>query len=195
LEMKILKEPCGVQDPYIAAFGSFICLDISSDGMTNVSPLKISDDTVRELENNLLFFYTGITRSASLVLQDQGKSIEKNRSSVLDAMNRIKEIGFKVKHTLENGDLTEFGRLQHEHWMAKKSTSQQIANGPIDRWYARALKSGAIGGKIMGAGGGGFLMFYCDDCKEKVRKAMAREGLREVRFGFEREGSKIIINL
>lgn len=195
LEMEILKEPCGAQDPYIAAFGDFICLDIARNGRVNVSPLRMSDNTVRELENNLLFFYTGIKRSASLVLQDQGKSIEENRSKALDAMHCIKEIGFKVKHALENGDLTEFGRLQHEHWMAKKSTSSQIANGPIDRWYERALKSGAMGGKIMGAGGGGFLMFYCEDGKDRVRKAMAREGLKEVRFGFEPEGSKIVINL
>jgi len=110
-------------------------------------------------------------------------------------MHNIKEIGFRVKHALENGDLAEFGELQHEHWMAKKNTSSQIANGPIDRWYAKALKSGAIGGKIMGAGGGGFLMFYCENGRDKVRKVFAREGLREVRFGFEREGSKIVINL
>jgi D-glycero-alpha-D-manno-heptose-7-phosphate kinase len=195
LEMKILREPCGVQDPYVAAFGGFLCLDIAKDGVVNVSSLKMSDNTVRELENNLLFFYTGIKRSSTLALEDQGRSIEENRARVLEAMHRIKEVGFKVKHVLEKGDLTEFGRLQHEHWMAKKSTSPQIANGPIDRWYAKALKNGAIGGKIMGAGGGGFLMFYCEDGKDKVRKALAGEGLREVRFGFEREGSKIVINL
>jgi len=195
LEMEILKEPCGVQDPYIAAFGGFICLNIAKNGGVNVSPLRMSDDTVRELENNLLFFYTDIKRSASLVLQDQGKSIEENRSKALDAMHCIKEIGFRVKHALENGNLTEFGRLQHEHWMAKKCTSLQIANGPIDRWYARALKSGAIGGKIMGAGGGGFFMFYCENDRDRLRRALAREGLKEVDFGFEREGSKIVINL
>jgi len=195
LQMEILKEPCGVQDPYVAAFGGFICLDIARNGRVNVSPLRISDDAVRELEGNLLFFYTGIKRSSSLVLQDQGKAIEENRSKALEAMHSIKEIGFRVKHALENGDLTEFGKLQHEHWMAKKSTSAEIANGLIDRWYARALKNGAIGGKLMGAGGGGFLMFYCENGKDRVRKSMAREGLTEVRFGFEREGSKIIINL
>jgi len=195
LEMEILKEPCGAQDPYIAAFGGFICLDIARDGKVNVSPLKMSDNVVRDLENNMLFFYTGIKRSSTQVLQDQGRSIEENRSKALEAMHRIKKIGFKVKHALEGGDLTEFGRLQHEHWMTKKSTSSEISSSPIDRWYARALKHGAIGGKLMGAGGGGFLMFYCEDGKDKVRKTMAREGLREVRFGFEREGSKIVINL
>jgi len=195
LETEILREPCGVQDPYIAAFGGFICLDIAQDGKVNVSPLRMSDNTIRELENNLLFFYTGIKRSSTQVLQDQGRSIEANRSRALEAMHRIKETGYRVKHVLENGDLTEFGKLQHEHWMAKKSTSSEISSSPIDKWYAKAFKHGAIGGKLMGAGGGGFLMFYCEDGKDRVRKAMAREGLREVRFGFEREGSKIVINL
>jgi len=195
LEMEILREPCGVQDPYIAAFGGFICLDIARDGSVNILPLKVSDDAVRELEGNLLFFYTGIKRSASLVLRDQRKSIDETRSKALEAMHRIKEIAFKVKYALESGDLTEFGRLQHEHWMAKRSTSPQIANASIDRWYYRALKNGAIGGKIMGAGGGGFLMLYCENDRDKLRKAIAKEGLREVNFGFEREGSKIVINL
>jgi len=195
LEIDVLKEPCGVQDPYIAAFGAFICLDIAREGNVTVLPLRMSDNTVRELENNLLFFYTGIKRSSNHVLQDQRRSIEEDRSRALEAMHRIKEIGFKVKHVLEKGDLTEFGRFQHEHWMAKKSTSSEISSGPIDRWYARALKHGAIGGKLIGAGGGGFLMFYCEDGKDRVRKAMIKEGLREVRFGFEREGSKIVINL
>ena len=194
LEMEILKEPCGVQDPYIAAFGGFICLDIAKDGRVNISPLRMSDDAVHELEINLLFFYTGIKRSASLVLQDQGKSIE-NDGEALEAMHSIKEIGLRVKHALERGNLTEFGKLQHEHWMAKKCTSPQIANGPIDRWYERGLESGAIGGKLMGAGGGGFLVFYCENGRDRLRKAMARESLREVNFGFEREGSKIVINL
>jgi len=195
LEMEILKEPCGVQDPYIAAFGGFICLDIAGDRKVNVSPLRISDNAVRELENNLLFFYTGIKRSSTQVLQDQGRSIDEDRSRALESMHRIKEIGYKVKHVLENGDLNEFGRLQYEHWMAKKSTSSEISSSPVDRWYARAIEHGAIGGKLMGAGGGGFLMFYCEDSKERVRKAMAKEGLREVRFQFEREGSKIVVNL
>jgi len=193
LLMEILKDPCGVQDPYIAAFGGFICLEIAKDGKVAVSPLKISDDAVRELEDNLLFFYTGIKRNSAQVLRNQSKSIDDSRA--LEAMHRIKEIGFKVKHALERGDLTEFGRLQHEHWMAKKSTSSEISNNPINRWYRRALENGAIGGKIMGAGGGGFLMLYCEDNRDIVKKAMAKEGLKEVKCRFEREGSKIVINL
>jgi len=195
LQMEILKEPSGVQDPYIAAFGGFICLDIARDGKVNVSTLKLAEDTIHELENNLLFFYTGIKRSSFMVLQDQRNSIESDRSKALNAMHRIKEVGFKVRQALENGDLSEFGRLQHEHWLAKKDTSSKISNGPIDRYYEKALKNGALGGKLMGAGGGGFLMFYCENDKDRLRKIMTKEGLREVRFGFEREGSKIVINI
>jgi len=195
LEMEVLREPCGVQDTYIAAFGGFTCLDIAKNGQVDVSPLNIRDDIVRELENNLLFFYTGIKRSAPSVLEDQAKRIEKDNSGAVDAMHYIKEIGFRVKHALERGDLGEFGKLQHEHWMAKKKTSPEISNSPIDKWYKRALNCGASGGKIMGAGGGGFLMLYCENGKDKVRKAMSREGLGEVRFQFQSEGSKVIIDI
>ncbi len=195
LQMEILKEPCGVQDTYIAAFGGLVCLDIDRNGRVEVSPLRISDDALRELENNLLFFYTGIKRSSFSVLQDQGKAVREDGSQALEAMHSIKKIGFGVKRALENGDLAEFGRLQHEHWMVKKRTSTRISNGPIDRWYEKALENGATGGKLMGAGGGGFLMFYCDNGRDALRKALTREGLKEVDFGFEREGSKIAVNI
>jgi D-glycero-alpha-D-manno-heptose-7-phosphate kinase len=195
IEMNVLKEPSGVQDPYIASFGGFICLDISKDGKVKVSPLKISDDAVHELSNNLIFFYTGLKRSSVMVLQDQRKSILDDNLNALDSMHRIKEIGVKVKHALENGNLSQFGRLQHEHWLAKKSTSSKISSDPIDRYYQKALKNGALGGKLVGAGGGGFLMFYCENDKDKLRKTMSKEGLKEVRLSFEPAGSKIIINI
>jgi D-glycero-alpha-D-manno-heptose-7-phosphate kinase len=195
LEMDILKEPSGVQDPYIAAFGGFTCLDIAEDGKVRVSPLKIADDAVHELENNMVFFYTGLKRSSAMVLQDQRKSILDDKSKALDSMHIIKDIGFKVKRALENGDLSEFGRLQHEHWLAKKGTSARISSDPIDRYYQKGLKSGALGGKLVGAGGGGFLVFYCEDGKDRLRKTMSKEGLTEVRFRFEPSGSKIVINI
>jgi D-glycero-alpha-D-manno-heptose-7-phosphate kinase len=195
LEMDILKEPSGAQDPYIAAFGGFICLDIATDGKVKVTPLKIADDTIHELGNNMIFFYTGMKRSSTMVLQDQRKSILDDKSKALDSMHRIKEIGFKVKKALENGNLTEFGRLQHEHWLAKKSTSPKISSDPIDKYYQKGLKNGAIGGKLIGAGGGGFLMFYCENDKDKLRKTMTKDGLTEVRFSFEPSGSKIVINI
>ena len=195
LEMDILKEPSGVQDPYVAAFGGFICLDIAKDGKVKVSPLKIADDAIHELGNNMIFFYTGLKRSSATVLQDQRKSILDDRSKALDSMHRIKEIGFKVKQALENGNLSEFGRLQHEHWLAKKDTSSKISSDPIDRYYQMGLKNGALGGKLVGAGGGGFLMFYCENGSGRLRKTMSKEGLTEVRFSFEPSGSKIIINI
>ena len=194
LEIEILKEPSGVQDPYIAAFGGFICLEIAREGRVNVSNLRIKEETVHELEDNLLFFYTGIKRSSTIVLQDQGSSIREEGSKALEAMHHIKDIGLKVKRALESDNLSEFGMLQHEHWLAKRETSSKISNGPIDRYYEEGLKNGALGGKLMGAGGGGFLMFYCEKDKERLRKVMSKEGLREVRFGFESEGSKIMVN-
>ncbi|MCW4029822.1 MAG: galactokinase [Candidatus Bathyarchaeota archaeon] len=195
LQMEILKEPCGFQDTFIATFGGFICLDIKPSGQVVVSPLSIPDEAIRELENNLVFFYTGIKRSSSTVLCEQGFAVKKDGSKELEAMHQIKEIGFKVKKSLEKGDITEFGRLQHEHWLVKKQTSNTISNNAIDKWYTRGLENGALGGKLMGAGGGGFLMFYCENGRDKLRKAMAKEGLREVAFCFEPDGSKISLHL
>jgi D-glycero-alpha-D-manno-heptose-7-phosphate kinase len=193
LGMTVLKEVTGVQDYYIAAFGGFICLDINSSGTIDVFPLKISEDTIHELEDNMLFFYTGVQRPSAQVLKAQSKEIEEERA--VDAMHKIKKIGYQVKTALERGDTAEFGRLQHEHWIAKKSTSTTMSTGEIDRWYNLARENGAVGGKIMGAGGGGFLMLYCENGKGQLRKVMAKEGLAEVRFRFERGGSRILLNL
>lgn len=194
IEMDILKEPCGKQDQYIAAFGGFICLHIDRDGKVEVENLKVSEETIRELESNLLFFYTGITRNSFQVLGEQQKRIQ-NAEEALEAMHRIKEIGFKAKRALENGDLAEWARLQHEHWLAKRGTASTMTTDIIDRWYMLGIESGALGGKLLGAGGGGFLMFYVENSKDRVRRAMAAEGLREVRLGFSMEGSKIVLNM
>jgi len=194
IEMDVLKEPCGKQDQYIAAFGGFKCLHIDRDGKVEVEELRIPEESVRELENNLLFFYTGIVRDSFEVLREQQKRVQ-TAEEALEAMHRIKEIGFKAKRALEAGDLAEWARLQHEHWMAKRGTAGSITTSIIDSWYRLGIENGAIGGKLMGAGGGGFLMFYAENGKGKVRKAMADQGLREVRFGFSLEGSKIVVNL
>lgn len=195
LEIERLKEPVGKQDQYISAFGGLLCLSIDKNGAVEVVDLKISEEVVRELENNLLFFYTGFLRDSFTVLSSQQKAIQSDADKT-EAMHKIKEIGFKVKRSLERGDLQEFGRLQHEHWLAKRSTTTLMTNEKIDRWYRLGFENGALGGKLMGAGGGGFLMFYCEgEAKRNVRKVMAAEGLPEVAFRFEREGSKIIINV
>ena len=156
--MDALKEPSGKQDPYIGSFGGFICLDINKSGEVKVENLKISHNVSLELNNNLLFFFTGLKRDASNVLNNQKIAIEKDKGKAIEAMHKIKEIGFQVKRALEKGDITEFGRLQHEHWIAKRAITKTMSNSYIDQWYNLAIKNGASGGKIMGAGGGGFLM-------------------------------------
>jgi D-glycero-alpha-D-manno-heptose-7-phosphate kinase len=195
LQMEILKEPCGFQDSFIGAFGGLVCLDIDRGGHVEVSHVRISDEALRELEHSLVFFYTGIKRSSTDVLQSQAAAVKKGGSEALEAMHSIKKIGFEVKRALERGNLSEFGRLQNEHWMAKKHTSSIVSSSNIDRWYELGLKNGALGGKLMGAGGGGFLMFYCENGKDNLRKAMAKEGLREIGFGFEPDGSRIAVHI
>lgn len=196
IEMDLLREPVGKQDQYMAAYGGFICLSINRNGNVKVRPLKISPESKQDLENNLVYFYTGILRKASDVLLDQKKALEKKDNS-LQSMLEIKKIGYKIKKCLENDNLDEFGRLMHEHWEAKKKTSQKISNNIFDKYYNIAKNNGALGGKIIGAGGGGFFMFYCDSrtSKNNLRKAFISKGLAEIRVMFEQEGSKIVLNL
>lgn len=196
VEMDILKEPSGKQDQYIAAFGNLTCFTIKKNGDVDVEPLKISDYAKETLEDNLIFFDTGITRSASEVLRDQKDNSNKNPIS-LEYLNRIKEIGLSIKKCLENDDVDEFGRLMDVHWDEKKKTSSKISNSLIDKQYDIAKRNGASGGKIIGAGGGGFFMFYVKnrEIKNNLRKEFISSGLREVKMPFESEGSKIIFNL
>jgi len=196
IEMDILKEPSGIQDPYIAAFGNMMCFEIKKDRTVKVSPLKISENTRNTLENNLLFFDSGITRSASNVLQDQ-KNNSQSDPTKLEYLDKIKEIGLSIKKSLESGDVDEFGRLMDAHWIEKKKTSGKISNSNLDKTYEKAKTLGALGGKIIGAGGGGFFMFYVKDQKTKnnLRKEFISSGLREVKMPFETEGTKIVLNL
>lgn len=196
IEMDILKEPSGKQDQYIAAFGNLTCFTIKKNGDVDVEPLKISDYAKETLENNLIFFDTGITRSASEVLRDQKDNSHKNPIS-LEYLNRIKEIGLDIKKCLENEDVDEFGRLIDVHWDEKKKISSKISNSLIDKQYEVAKRNGALGGKIIGAGGGGFFMFYVKnrETKNSLRKEFISSGLKEVKMPFENEGSKIIFNL
>lgn len=196
IEMDILKEPSGKQDPYIASFGNLTCFTINKNGNVDVEPLKISDYAKETLENNLIFFDTGITRSASDVLRDQKDNTHQNPIN-LEYLNSIKKIGLSIKKCLEKDDVDEFGRLMDEHWNEKKKTSSKISNSSIDKQYEQAKRNGALGGKIIGAGGGGFLMFYVKDrdVKNNLRKEFISSGLKEVKMPFENEGSKIIFNL
>jgi D-glycero-alpha-D-manno-heptose-7-phosphate kinase len=196
IEMDILGEPIGKHDQYLAALGGVTCLDIDRTGHVSAFPARISTDALEEFERSTLLFYTGIARKASEVLAEQNKSSQQDDPRVIANLHRIKEIGAEVLRALENGDLHRFGELLHEHWQSKKQLSGKISGDQIDRWYEVAREHGAVGGKIMGAGGGGFFMFYCEhQDKVRLRAALAGEGLLEMRFRFDLEGSKVLVNL
>jgi D-glycero-alpha-D-manno-heptose-7-phosphate kinase len=196
IAIDLLKEPSGKQDEYIAAHGGLTSFSVSPEGKVKVEPLyinKISPEVMSELEHNLLMFYTGIRRESSQVLRNQAKATEQGEKDMIENLNRVKEIGREIKEALEKGNLTRFGELLDIHWQEKikrKGTSDPRING----WYETAKEAGAIGGKLMGAGGGGFFLFYCENQKEKLRKAMASQGLRETAFRFDFEGAKVVAN-
>lgn len=192
IEIDRLHEPIGKQDQYIAAYGGLTCFYFLKDGRVVTEPLRINEETLFSLEDNLLLFYTGITRSASEVLKDQKDKSQKNDSEMIENLHFTKELGLQTRKALENGDLKLFAKQMDEHWQRKRKRSKQISSGFLDECYDFALKNGALGGKLIGAGGGGFLMFYAED-KLKLRHALRERGLREVRFRFDFEGSKAVI--
>ena len=193
IEIQKLGEPIGKQDQYISAYGGITEFIFHKDGNVTVNPLNLSVETVHDLEDNLLLFFTGISRSASSILKDQvSKSIESDRK-MLENLHYIKDLGHRSKDALVNNDTNKFGELMNEHWEYKKLRSNGMSNEYIDNAYAIAMQSGAIGGKLVGAGGGGFLMFYAND-KEKLRAEMRKIGLEEIRFQFDFEGSKVVLS-
>jgi D-glycero-alpha-D-manno-heptose-7-phosphate kinase len=193
IEIHELGEPIGRQDQHAAAFGGLICMDFESGGKVAISPLAISTGTLRDLESHLLLFFTGYSRSAGQILSDQKTRSEGNDKAMLSNLHRIKELGLEAKAALEWGDTRAFAHVMHEHWLCKKERSSGISSEQIDRWYNLGLASGALGGKLLGAGGGGFLLFYASD-PAPLRAAMARENLPEVRFAFDYEGAKVIFD-
>ena len=191
IELELLKEPIGKQDQYIAAYGGITCFCFSKNDQVEAWPLRIDQETLYNLEDNLLLFFTGFARSASDILREQDqKSREKNKDMMAN-LHFIKELGLNSKNALENGDLPEFARLMNVHWDYKKQRSTNMSNSKIDEWYTCARQNGALGGKMIGAGGGGFLMFYADD-KIKLRHAMRAAGLQEVRFRFDFIGTQVV---
>lgn len=196
IEMNVLKEPSGKQDQYIATYGNITCFNIEKSGEVDVMPLKISEYAKESLEHNLVYFYTGITRSASEILNHQKVNSDTNNQN-FDYLNKIKEIGFGIKKCLENDNIDEFGRLMDLHWNEKKKTSSKISDPYIDKIYDEAKAQGALGGKIIGAGGGGFFMFYVKDkeSKNNLRKKFMQSDLKEVKMPFEQDGTKVILNL
>jgi D-glycero-alpha-D-manno-heptose-7-phosphate kinase len=193
IEIDRLREPIGKQDQYIAAFGGITCLTFHRDDTVTAAPLKISMDTLFDLEDNLLLFFSGFSRSASSILRDQNTRTQQSDGEMLKNLHYVKELGIRSKEALEAGDVAGFGELMHEHWGHKKRRSGGMSNSRIDDWYELALKNGAIGGKLVGAGGGGFLMFYAKD-RNRLRRAMASAGLEEVRFRFDFEGTKVVLS-
>lgn len=191
IELNLLKEPIGKQDQYIAAYGGITCFKFMPTGQVEAWPLKIDQETLYNLEDNLLLFFTGYSRSASDILKEQDTKSKAKNNDMVSNLHFIKELGFKSKDALESGDLHEFAELMNVHWRHKKERSAKMSNDKIDEWYQLALQNGALGGKMIGAGGGGFLMFYAGD-KVRLRHAMRGAGLQEVRFRFDFTGTQVI---
>ncbi len=191
IEIDRLGRPVGKQDQYIASFGGVKCLDFRSGGEVVVSPLAISTDTMVDLEEHLLMFFTGYSREADRVLTEQKTLSEAGNAQMIDNLHFVKELGLRSKEALEQGDTEGFAALMHEHWEHKKKRSASMSNGSIDRWYLLGRETGALGGKLVGAGAGGFLLFYTRDPRA-LRQAMVAEGLTEVRFTFDHDGSTVI---
>jgi D-glycero-alpha-D-manno-heptose-7-phosphate kinase len=192
IEMNRLHEPVGKQDQYAAAYGGVTCFTFNPDGSVEAEPLGMPMDTLFTLEDNLLLFFTGFSRSAGTILADQKARSEQHDAAMIQNLHDVKELGLRSKATLLAGDVAGFGALMHEQWEQKKRRSGGMSNPQIDEWYALGLANGALGGKLVGAGGGGFLLFYSEDHR-RLRAAMAKAGLEEVRFRFDFEGTKVLL--
>lgn len=194
IEISKLKKPVGPQDQYIAALGGINYFEIDKKGRVKVEPLKLSRNTVKGLESNLLYFSTGINRDAEAVLGDQKKKVETNpdKSKVLESLDKIKELGQEVKQYLLNGEVDKFGESLNEHWLIKKTLSGKMSSSKIDQWYEKGIAFGALGGKIMGAGGGGWFVFYVNKNREKFRKKMKKQGLIPQDVAFDWEGTNLL---
>ncbi len=195
IELEVLKKPIGKQDQYMAAFGGLTTLDIDRGGNVTVSQPDLDVDLLKILEQNILMFYTHDLRDATAILQKQDEATRRNDHTVVGSLREIKDIGLEIRDAIAKGNLRRFGELLDAHWQSKKRLSDGITNRQIDAWYELAKRNGAIGGKISGAGGGGFLMLYCEEKKAPLREAMRRAGLRELNFRFDFEGSKVIFDV
>jgi D-glycero-alpha-D-manno-heptose-7-phosphate kinase len=192
IEINLLNEPIGKQDQFISAYGGLTSFSFNTDGTVISEPLAISNETMYDLEDNLHLFFTGFTRRASDILNFQNTQSKYKNSEMIEGLHYTKQLGLESKHALISGDTIKFGTLMHEHWLHKKRRSPNMSNERIDQLYALGLKNGAIGGKVVGAGGGGFLMFYSQD-RLSLKKAMSNMGIEEVRFRFDHEGTKLML--
>ncbi len=191
IEMGRLKEPIGKQDQYIAAYGGIRAMWFRKDGTVDVESVEMTKDTFYNLEDNLVLYFTGFERSASQILKEQDDKTKASDNDMKTNLDQVKQMGLDTKTAFEKGDLHKFADIMNHHWEIKKKRSGHMSNPDIDEWYEHALKNGAMGGKLIGAGGGGFLMFYSED-KVRLREAMHGTGLKEVRFRFENQGTRLV---
>lgn len=194
LEIDILKKPIGKQDQYMAAFGGLTVLEIDKDGTVHMRNAKVSNRIIDDLNRNLLMFYTNTSRSAVEILSEQTKGVKEDKREIVESMHYIKELGYKILEAVESDNLTDIGLMFDQHWRYKKRISAQMSNPRFDNIYEIAKENGALGGKISGAGGGGFFLFYVENKQSKFRKKMQELGLREMRYRFDFEGTKVIAN-
>ncbi len=192
IEIDLLQEPIGKQDQYIAAFGGITSFEFHTDETVTAHPLNLSSETLYNLEDNLLLYFTGYSRSASTILKEQDDATRRQDAVMAENLDVVKELGYQSQRALESGDLDGFAELLNQQWARKKRRSGAMSNERIDAWYRLAMDNGARGGKLIGAGGGGFLLFYAED-KTRLRRAMTEAGLREVRFRFDFEGTKVVV--
>ena len=193
LEIEKLSRPVGKQDQYIAAYGGITCFEFERSGVVHAEPLAMRQSTLHELEDHLLLFFTGFSRNAGDMLEDQNRRTKQADTSMIDNLHYVKDLGRRSRTALEQGKLGSFGEIMHEHWERKRKRSAGMSNDRIDEWYELGRKAGAIGGKLVGAGGGGFLMFYAPE-PQKVRTAMASAQLEEVRFRFDFDGTRVVFS-
>lgn len=195
IEMELCKKPIGKQDQYATTFGGINELNIDKNGIVTIIPLNIKQETIYDLENRLMMFYTNIDRDTNQIITEQNHKIITN-NDVVESMHKIKKIGKCIKEALLDDDIDKFGYLLHEHWIEKKSISNQMSSTDIDKWYNIGIQNGALGGKIMGAGGGGFLLFCVkNNDRKKLKEAMENQGLKYMNFKFDFDGVKVLANI
>jgi D-glycero-alpha-D-manno-heptose-7-phosphate kinase len=195
IEIDVLKEPIGKQDQYISAHGGITAFTFNTDGTVHAERVPMRDEVADELEANLLVFYSGVERAASVVLADQAKTITADQDGAVARMHRIKELGYETRRILIAGTLDQYGELLNEHWTNKRKLTSKMTDSTIDEHYDAAMRAGAIGGKLMGAGGGGFFLFYARSAeRRRVHEAMVARGLKPMRFRFDFDGARIVAN-
>ena len=196
IEIDVLAQPIGKQDQFIAAFGGITAFTFDTNGSVEVERLPIRPELLAEFESNLLVFYSGVERAAASVLTEQGSNIRGNLDNAVERMHRIKQLGYETRRLLLRGEIDSYGELLDEHWSNKRRLASNMSDGAIDEHYDAAKRAGAIGGKLMGAGGGGFFLFYVAPAdRRRVYAAMVARGLRPLPFRFDNGGARIVADL